>query len=229
MKNYALITEGIHKLLLESYETKDKDLTKKILNEIKSNKKLQLLYTVVDNLKNGDVNPEYVDDFINENIKYAKNNDFSSFDTLLNESYESNDLIDSIGIILFESKTPFNLSKYTKAYDVVKTHLLAKNTWQQKAKQKLQEMNAHYVELSDEQDKALFESFIKSDTAGKKEIYQTTKKECINILNEHIANCNIDSTKLKLYETKDFIMSLPEDDNIYMNLAKLHELKKELL
>lgn len=229
MKNYALITEEIHKLLLESYESKDKRLTKAILSELKSNKELQLLYTVVNNLKNGEVTPEYVDDFINENIKYAQQTNFTSFDSLLNEKLETNELIDNIGIVLFETKTAFNISKHTKAYEAVKNHLLEKNNWKKQASQSLREMEELYLNITDEDDKALFESFIKSDKTGRNEIYHSTKQECIDILNKHIANCKIDSTKVKLYETKDFVMSLKGDEDVYKNLAKLHELKKDLL
>lgn len=230
MKNYALITEGINNILLESYTNKDKKKTQQILKEIKSNKPLKYLITIVNNLKNGEVQPMFVDDFINENIKTAKEMDFSSFDKILKESKsESNELLENIGIILFEEKTVFNLSKYTKAYNVVKTHLVEANTWKENITGKLKTLSTDYSKLGDE-DKKLFESFIKANTSEKQAIYSSTKEECLKILKEHIKHSSDNTMKLKLYETKDMILNLSENSDSYIkNMVKLHELKKDLL
>ena len=230
MKNYALITEGIDKLLVEAYEKKDKATTKAVLNEIKSNKKLQTLYTLVDNLKNGEVDVENIDFFIKENIEFAQKTDFSTFDKLLeSELAESNLLIESIGVILFEKRTPKNLIKYSKAFNNVRNHLKEKNTWKQELSKKLEEQSVLYKDLSNE-DKTLFENFIKSSKEGKKEIHESIKKECVELLNTHIKESSDLSMKVKLYETRDMILSLNESDENYINnIVKMHDLKKGLL
>lgn len=229
MRNYALITESIDNLFVDLYKSKDKKTIKRLVNEIKNNKDLQILYTIVDNLKNGEVSKEYVDDFINENVKAAKAKDFSSFNKMVDDVViESNELLDSIGTILFEEKTVFNLAQYTKAYNQVKTHLIEKNTWREELSSTLNECSVEYTEL-EETDKKLFESFIKSNSEGKTKLYNTTKEECIELLNKHIQETTDLSTKVKLYETKDMVMQLNEGETLVPDMVKLHNLKKGLL
>lgn len=230
MKNYALITENINNLFVELYKDKDKTTIKQLVKEIKSNKDLQYLYTIVDNLKNGEISPEYVDDFIMENISAAKSKDFSGFDKMLTEGLNAEDeLINHIGYILFENKTVFNLPEYTKSYNFVKTHLIERNTWKENLSEQLAECSVIYEQL-EQDDKKLFETFLKENREGKLKLYKETKEECIKAINNHIKETTDLSTKVKLYETKDFINSFEDENEVFVeNIAKLHDLKKQLL
>lgn len=233
MKNYALITEGINNLLVEFYGKKDKKNIKALLTEIKSNKEIKYLYTIVDNLKNGEVSPQSVDSFINENIKAAKELDLSILDNLLDEGVlrtdSTNEIIDSIGYILFENKTVFNLSEYTKAYEEVKTHLIEKNTWKDNLRNELLKCEADYSTL-DSEDKLLFENFFKSNKTEKLKLYKEMKEECLSLISEHIKNETNATTKVNLYETKEVITEMKDDDENYVQyIAKLHDLKKKLI
>ena len=93
MKNYALIVQGFESILKESYEKNDKKTTSTILNEIKSNKELSKLYAIVDNLKRGKVAEENVDNFINENIEFAKQVNYSKIKFPFNNYIKSDEEI----------------------------------------------------------------------------------------------------------------------------------------
>ena len=77
MKNYTLVIQGLQGLLAESYLNEDKKTTTKIFNLLKENSELFKLFTIVTNLRNGRVSEESVDGFINENVQFAKDINYS--------------------------------------------------------------------------------------------------------------------------------------------------------
>lgn len=231
MKNYALITQGIEDLLIESYENNDKKTVKTLLSELKKNPKLKVLYAVVDNLKNGEVPVSEVEAFIKENIEVAKSIDFSEFDRLIKESKDDqqSELLTNIGILLFKTKNIANISEHYAAMAYVKNHLIELNSWESKYVNEVQQMLKETSTLSNE-DKLLFEQFLVLDENGKKQAFDNLSNECISILNEQIKGVDDKDIKLKLYETKDKIASLEFNKTSYVeNLVVLHTLKKDLL
>lgn len=230
MKNYALIVKGIEDLLVESYEKKDKATVSKMLLELKNNTKLKFLYTLVENLRNGKVAQNNVDTYINENIKFAKTLDFTEFDSLVNKDVldESTELLESIGTLLFEDKTIFNMSKYHNAFDIVKQHLVESNTWEATYRGKLAEYSKSYVTM-DSSDKQLFEQFLRTPKTDRAGMFKKMVTECVEVLNTSIQKMDDSEIKLKLYETKDMISKYEYDDSYVEKIVKIHELKKSLL
>lgn len=228
MKNYALITKGIEDLLLESYETKDKDNINKLLKELKNNSKLKTLFSIVDNLKSGDIPPHKVDAFIKENINIARKIDFSEFDSLIDDNVETTELLESIGIILFNEKNAINISEHYRAYDVVKKNLNENLKYKEEYENKLAEYSEKYIKL-DVEDKALFEQFFTTNSNGRKKVFESLVTECTDLLNEKISEVDDLQVKLKLYETKEIISSCKYNTEDYAEkMTMIHELKKDI-
>lgn len=231
MKNYAILVQNLENLLAESFESQNKSKAIKILKEIKGNTKLKFLYTLVENLTNGTVQPQEVDSFINENIKVAKRIDFSCFDKLVksNSKKPENKLINAIGTVLFENKTIFNISDYNNAYEIVKNQLVDRNSVELNKKAQITEIKKSSITL-DKEDRTLLESFINLSTdEDRQSFFKSLIGEGVTALDTHIGKTTDVNTKLKLYETKDMLHSLVFDENHVEKMVKVHELKKELL
>lgn len=230
MKNYALIVQGFESILKESYSKNDKKTTATILNEIKSNKELSKLYAIVDNLKRGKVTEETADSFINENIQFAKEINYSKIKFPLSENTKSDEEIyNSIGKILFEEKNPFNLMEYNEAYSNVRKNLLETEFKQKNLKETVQKLNESLKDL-DDVDKVLVEGFVSTPKGERINLFEVAKKTCINLINKHISDSDNDSSKVKMYETKDMVLSMNYNEETFIgDMVKLHDFNKQLV
>ena len=230
MKNYALIVQGFEGILKESYEKNDKKTTSKILNEIKSNKELSKLYAIVDNLKRGKVTEETVDNFIKENIEFAKGIDYAKINFPLSSKVKSDEEIyNNIGKILFEEKNPFNLVEYNEAYSNVRSNLLETNMKAKNIAETAKKLTESF-EVLDEADKILVEGFISTPKNERGNLFEATKTTCINLISKHIADCDDDSTKVKMYEAKERVSTMAYDESTFINdMIKIHEFNKQLV
>jgi hypothetical protein len=230
MKNYALIVQGFESILKESYEKNDKKTTSTILNEIKSNKELLELYAIVDNLKRGKVTEENVDSFIKENIQFAKEINYSKIKFPFNSAIKSDEEIyNSIGKILFEEKSPFNLMEYNEAYSNVRNNLLESNLKQKNLKETVQKLSESFETLEDA-DKVLVEGFVSTPKSERGNLFEVAKSTCINLIAKHISNADDDSSKIKMYETKDVVSSMSYNEETFISdMIRLHDFNKQLI
>ncbi len=230
MKNYALIVQGFESILKESYDKNDKKTTSTILNEIKSNKELSKLYVIVDNLKRGKVSEGTVDSFINENIQFAKEINYSKIKFPLNGNIKSDEEIyNSIGKILFEEKNPFNLMEYNEAYSNVRNNLLESNLKQKNLKETVQKLSESFEVLEDA-DKVLVEGFVSTPKNERSNLFEVAKSTCINLIAKHISNADDDSSKVKMYETKDVVSSMNYSEETFISdMIRLHDFNKQLV
>jgi len=230
MKNYALIVQGFESILKESYDKNDKKTTSTILNEIKSNKELLMLYAIVDNLKRGKVTEGTVDSFINENIQFAKEINYSKIKFPFNSAIKSDEEIyNSIGKILFEEKSPFNLMEYNEAYSNVRNTLLESNLKQKNLKETVQKLSESFEVLEDA-DKVLVEGFVSTPKSERGNLFEVAKSTCINLITKHISNSDDDSSKVKMYETKDVVSSMNySEDTFISDMIRLHDFNKQLV
>jgi chaperonin cofactor prefoldin len=230
MKNYALIVQGFESILKESYDKNDKKTTSTILNEIKSNKELSKLYVIVDNLKRGKVSEGTVDSFINENIQFAKEINYSKIKFPLSENIKSDEEIyNSIGKILFEEKSPFNLMEYNEAYSNVRNNLLESNSKQKNLKETVQKLSESF-EILEDADKVLVEGFVSTPKNERGNLFEVAKSTCINLIAKHISNTDDDSSKVKMYETKEVVSSMNySEDTFISDMIRLHDFNKQLV
>lgn len=229
MKNYALIIEGFESLLSEAYSKEDKKSASKILNTIKENVEIAKLYSIVHNLKNGETDKDNVDSFINENISFARKLDYNKIKYPFEKGQISeNNLYNDIGMVLFEEKTSFNLNQYNKAYNNIKNNLLKPLGIKgkiEKAKKISEGLNS-----IDEQDKVLVESFLRTPSKERKNIFENTKSECISKIKGMIENTEDSDLKLKMFEAKEMIQEMSFEEKSYIqDMVKIHNLNKQLV
>lgn len=229
MKNYTLVIQGLQGLLAESYLNEDKKTTTKIFNLLKENSELFKLFTIVTNLRNGRVSEESVDGFINENVQFAKNINYKSIKYPFSKEIKSDEsFFNEIGTVLFEEKTPFNLEKYTNAYQSVRNHLLSLNKSDEKIFSMAKSVNENLSKI-DAEDKVLVESFIKAPLEDKSMLFESTKKSCLEIISEHVSQVDDIQTKVKMYEVKDKILTMEFNSKTYIqDIVKIHNLSKDL-
>lgn len=229
MKNYTLVIQGLQGLLAESYLNEDKRTTTKIFNLLKENSELFKLFTIVTNLRNGRVSEESVDGFINENIQFAKGINYRHIKYPFSKEIKSDDsFFNEIGTVLFEEKTPFNIEKYTNAYQSVRNHLLSLNKSDEKIFSMAKSVNENLSKI-DSEDKVLVESFIKAPLEDKSQLFENTKKSCLELISEHISNVDDIQTKVKMYEVKDKILTMEFNSKTYIqDIVKIHNLSKDL-
>lgn len=234
MKPYVLIVEGLDKTLLKSVEKKDHKEISTLLNEIKNNKDLKLLYKVVSNLKStSNLNPKIIKEFIDNNIDFVKDINLSKYDNLTKKLksfklFEKNPILEDINTILFESITPFTVDRYLNSYKKVEEHLYELNTWKSKATDTLKDLNEQYEGLESEEDKKLFESFVKSKD---KEVFvKSYMKDSINEIQKFIESVDTNEDKLALYKLKDALFNTGiNENNLIVTLSEVHQLKKDLI
>lgn len=227
-KNYLLIVEQLNNSFVNCYENGNTTLAKNIVNEFKKNPKLVALNSAISNLKNERISPEFVDQYIIDNINEIKKYDFSDLDGLLNENMKGSEYLNDIATILFTEKNIHNLAQYTKSYQAVKNHLIENFQWKNSAKEKLSSLEEQMSSLEDE-DRVLVENYIKMDLVKRTHVFEDLKNECVGLLKEYINKETNPETKLNLYETKEKIMqSSPHGDNYLERLINLHNLKKDL-
>ena len=229
MKNYTLVIQGLQGLLAESYLNEDKRTTTKIFNLLKENSELFKLFTIVTNLRNGRVSEESVDGFINENVQFSKDINYRHIKYPFSKEIKSDEnFFNEIGTVLFEEKTPFNIEKYTNAYQSVRNHLLSLNKSDEKIFSMAKSVNENLSKI-DAEDKVLVESFIKAPLEDKSMLFESTKKSCLEIISEHISQIDDIQTKVKMYEVKDKILTMEFNSKTYIqDIVKIHNLSKDL-
>ena len=229
MKNYALIVQGLTDLLQESYTQNYKHNTSKLLNKLVENSELKKLYAVVDNLKRGTPDEEEVEAYINENIRFASEIKYNKIPYPFDAKVESDDpLYNAIGVILFEKKNAFNLDRFNSAYKTVKQNLI-ESVRQKREIDSTQKQLSENLKVIDKKDKMLVEAIIQAAPEQKVAIFEAAKRDCITLIDSHIKETEEVELKLKMYETKDVILSMDYQDKSFAHdIAKIYNFTKEL-
>jgi frataxin-like iron-binding protein CyaY len=229
MRNYVLVIQGFEGILAEAYSNSDKSTAAKVLTTIKGNPEIAKLYTIVNNLRKGDVNESTVDSYIKENIEFSKGINYKKIAfPIANEIKSDYDLHNDIGTILFEEKTAYNINRYNSAYNSVKENLLKAKTLETKTSEVAKKISEGLNQM-DKEDKILVEKFIKTPEGEKVTIFESTKSECLKHISKHISDCEDVSSKIKMYEAKDAVLDMAFNEKSYISdMVKIHNLNKQL-
>lgn len=228
MKPYVLISHHISERLVESFSKKEKS---PLLNKVVKDRDLSGLYTIVENLKKSKIDPQDVDQFIQENIKFAKTLNLSKFDDTaktLNEGFDWSEcsLIKDINTVLFEQKNVYNLQDYTNSYRRVKNHLINLSEKDNKIRETLDNLSER-LESLDEDDKVLFENYVKHE--DKKLFVENEVQKYLEVLQEMIDTTTDLEDKVALFKVKTTILeSKFEGDEDIKKMLEIHNLIKEL-
>lgn len=253
MQNFGKIKNMFNSLLVEAIVTKDdnkKKLFKEYVQAIKTNEVLKAQFLVYDNIETKvEVNEHKATEFVKANIdvlqKYSKEQILEANNKLLsklstnsvNDDYELAQLHEDISTLIFAERNANNVDcivesltsvvdyiKENEIKEVVDTPVLPNSVVSEITVNKF---NERYSDLSEDEKKVL-KSIIEADETGKEEIFKNLSKECVELVDKHLVEAEIE-TKEKLLMTKDRLLRLEYvAESFITDISKLIELKSDL-
>lgn len=253
MQNFGKIKNMFNSLLVEAMVTKDdnkKKLFKEYVQAIKTNEVLRAQFLVYDNIETKvEINEHKATEFVKANIdvlkKYSKEQILEANNKLLskltnesvNNDYELAQLHEDISTLIFTDRNANNVDyivesltsvvdyiKENEIKEVVDTPVLPNSVVSEITVNKF---NERYSDLS-EDEKRVLKSIIEADENGKEEIFKNLSKECVELVDKHLVEAEIE-TKEKLLMTKDRLLRLEYvTESFIADISKLIELKSDL-
>ena len=245
MINFGKINNGFSDILVESIKQNDssKKLTfQKYLKELKENKILRNQYFIYDNITNKtEANDFKVSEYIKENIALMGNYSLRDIKrenekllSLLGENmvndYVLNELHENINILITTKKTPETLNKITEAFSYISDYIKKDKKLKEEkinVEDTVNKFNERYSNLS-ESEQRILKVAMGSDNEEKKSVFNETIIECIDLINENLVECELE-TKEKLLNVKDRLLRMSYmNENFINDMGKIFELKKGL-
>jgi len=240
-----ILSEGV----IEKNETK-KGLFKEYLKAIKEDEILKtqfLVYTNIENKVENDATKAI--QFVKENIelfsKFTKKQILESNHKLVQNilfEFEFQDeraeLYENISTLIFTPRTPNTIDTIVEATSKVVEYILNHKPkvvteaielpTSMISTMMVDKYNEKYASL-DESEKQVLKVLIESTDEEKKEVYSTTLRECIDLINEKLSTADLD-TKDKLLRVKEKLLNDKQEINedFFKNISKLVELKNNL-
>jgi hypothetical protein len=240
-----ILSEGV----IEKNETK-KGLFKEYLKAIKEDEILKtqfLVYTNIENKVENDATKAI--QFVKENIelfsKFTKKQILESNHKLVQNilfEFEFQDeraeLYENISTLIFTPRTPNTIDTIVEATSKVVEYILNHKPkvvteaielpTSMISTMMVDKYNEKYTSL-DESEKQVLKVLIESTDEEKKEVYSTTLRECIDLINEKLSTADLD-TKDKLLRVKEKLLNDKQEINedFFKNISKLVELKNNL-
>lgn len=218
MKDLVKIKNSLDNLIQEAYLTDDKNQLKTVFDELKNDRDLQVLYYCINNLQNPPkLNESEIKDFIEVNVKLAKEIDVAKFESLISKLSDVNlsEKDKSIDQVLFESADAFNFLEHSKAKSIICESIREKN--------KTFDIDLNEFPVEDVE-------FVKNVINDPESVFQTLCKECLDVLDEKLANETDLNTKLLIYETREKILQSQINFKFSPeNVIEILNLKEDLL
>jgi len=259
MQNFGKIKNAFNTLLSESISSKNdesKKLFKKYLETIKENKILKTQFLIINNIENKcESDKEKATQFVNGNINLftafnnkdimEANNILSKFIPLSNQDlinndlpYEHKDLHENIAKLIFTKRTPKNIDVIIETTDNIVKYVLNNKPKEVNeiidlpssmiSTMMIDKYNNKYSSL-DESDRKILKVIINSTDIEKREVYMSTIRECIDLIDGKLKDSDLDA-KDKLLRVKDKLLNdkLEINEEFTKNISKLVELKNNL-
>jgi len=256
MQNFGITKNLFKEFLVEKLSTKkpyDKSKFKAVIKTLKENKILKTQFNVYSNIENlyesNDVN---IYEYINDNISLF--NDFTekdikeankTFNKLVTEfvgdfkvDSDKSDLYESIDYLITNKPSNSSINKRTAKKLYIKEYVKANKVIERSDKEPVplgmlskvmvDKFNRKYESL-DENEKLMIKSLMVNDPYAKLKIFQTTKNECVDLVDSLMENAD-DDLKGKLSLTKTKLTEMQFDGDDFTNLiTKLVSLKNKLM
>ena len=258
MQNFGKINETFKNILVDSIITKDdngKKTFKAYVKALKENYILRTQYDVYNKLENkvNEVNqPEHNAMFVDECISVLQNlgkdniektnNDLIKFlekkgYSVFNEEYEFKKLHEHINKVAFLERNAKNVntviesklflkehSKSAIAVDVREVEPYSNKMLLPLIKKKFNDKYANLTELQ----KRVIKLSLNGNDEDKKELYTTTIKECVDLVNTQLKECTIQQ-KDTLLQVKDKLLRYEfESDKFASDMSEMDYLKTTL-
>jgi hypothetical protein len=253
MQNFGKVKNIYNSKLVEGISSKndsDKNLFKKYVKTIKENESLKTQFFVYNNIENKvETNEFKANLFLQENLallgKFTKQELFESNANLMlpivfeaDEDYLNKELHENISILIFTEKNLKNIDTIVEATCKVIDFMKSNKTREIKESLDLpnsmissimvQKYNERYADL-DETEKSVLKTLIDSDDVKKKEVYSSTLRECIDLIDSKLVESSVE-TKDKLLRVKDKLLNdkTEVNEDFPKNVSKLIELRRSL-
>ena len=255
MVNFGIIKDTFNNILSESIikkKSEDKKLFKQYIKLLKENQILKTQYFIYKNLESKKFN-QVVDAkfYIKENIDLLKdinkeklNKSNKKLLSLLKDTEiikENAELYNHINILVNTKKTASSLDTLQKSLNFIKDKILKEEEVKEESKYEnvdlppsvltkmaVNRFNLRYADL-DGDEKNIIKTVLNGTSEDKKEVYNTLKTECIDLIDNRL-NEEIDlDLKDKMLKVKDKILRMSYDPGEYVkNIDKVYELKKSV-
>lgn len=253
MQNFGKLKNIYNSKLVEGISSKkdsDKNLFKKYVKTIKENEALKAQFFVYNNIENKvETNEFKANLFLQENLallaKFSKKELFESNANLMlpivfenDEDYLNKELHENISMLIFTEKNLKNIDAIVEATCKVIDFMKGNKTREIKESIGLpnsmissimvQKYNERYADL-DETEKSVLKTLIDSDDIKKKEVYSSTLRECIDLIDSKLVESSVE-TKDKLLRVKDKLLNdkTEVNEDFPKNVSKLIELRRSL-
>ena len=252
IKNFGHIKSVYNTLLAESVMSDDKskkELFKGYVKSIKENEIIKtqfLVYTNIEQKVESDATKAAM--FVKENIdlfsKFSKKNILEANTKLVGNLLFENDVVDNkelyenISTLIFTNKKPETIDAIVEATSKVVDYIVnnkAKTLTEaielpnsMLSTMMVEKYNEKYA-LLDESEKKILKTLIDSTDVEKKEVYLSTIKECITLIDEKLDTADLNA-KDKLLRVKDKLLNDKQEINedFIKNISKLVELRSNL-
>lgn len=256
MQNFGKLKNIFNSYLVEGIAMKDGDKKEKFqayVKAIKENAVLRDQFMVYNNIENkAELNEHKASEFVKANIdilkKYSKEEIAEAnlklaqpilFEQELPEyDNELSQLHESISTLIFTDKTPETVDQIVESLSEVVEYIKENETKEELSESDkmplsvltniaVDKYNDRYAELS-EDEKSVLKTIIESDEEGKKEIFTSLVRECVDLVDNHLVESETE-TKEKLLNTKDKLLRLEfVEESFITDVSKLIELKSDL-
>lgn len=256
MQNFGKIKNVFNGILAEGVVSKNdasKLLFKKYVQTIKENDILKTQFLVYNNIENKiDENEFRATEFVKANVNLLKKFDKKAifeananlampvlFEQGKGESkYDLEKLHEDITTLVFTEASPSTIDTIIEATGNIVTYI--KNNKPREIKEAIElpnsmlttimvdNYNSSYSVL-DESEKKVLKALIDSTDEQKQEVYSSTLKECIELVNEKLKDSDLE-TKEKLLRVKEKLLNDKQEINeeFFGNISKLVELRTSL-
>lgn len=253
MQNFGKITNAFNGILVEGLVSNDansKQMFKKYIKTIRENEVLKTQFMIYNNIENKVETNEFKGNlFLQENIallnKFSKKEiaiaNAKLAEPILKEeevSYTNQKLHEDISTLIFTEKNSKNIDSIVEATTNIIEFM--KNNQPKEIKESIDlpnsmlttimvdKYNEKYSSL-DETEKEVLKVLIESDDEKKKEVYSTTLRECIGLIDTKLVDSNLEA-KDKLLRVKDKLLNDKQEitEDFPKNISKLIELRGNL-
>ena len=255
MENFGNIKNTFNNLLTESIIKKNsrgKKIFSNYLKLLKENETLKSQYLIYKNLETKKFpNDASASSYIKENISLLKDlnkkeitkGNRKLLSLLKNQKInkENSELYEHINILANTKKTASSLDTIQTSINFIKKNMLLEDTVESEleyesvnlppsvlTKMAVNRFNLKYSDI-DEEEKKIVKSVLNGTNEDKKEVYNTLKIECIDLIDNKL-NEEIDlGLKDKMLKVKDKLLRMSYNPDEYVkDIDKVYELKKSV-
>lgn len=245
--NYGLFFESFSEYLTKQYSNtkKNRKIMKEFIDIINNNellKETHSLYNFVEGCKNTNLftrimneSDKYLKEQTLSNIKKSENllKEFmNKYDIQINLECEKSNLYEAINTLLKPTNKPSYNIKRQKAINLIENYINNEQNncnFEKKdvdVDKKIASFDEIYLDLTDEEKEILESTLQENDVEKRKLLFDKTKKECLDKINEEIKNNNDINIKEKLLNAKEMLLDMEFEESTFVEkILKLYEFK----